>query len=106
VNDWARKREQMALAYLEWLAASARLDPATLFELERLYPGLGRYAKLGEPLRGCSAEQLRAIASGMVLLINEEDLTPSLSAVLPAAAGNPRELERQLLVAWLSRPVK
>lgn len=102
LNHWARKRQQMALSYLEWLAATARLEPATLLNLERLYPDLGHYAKLGHPLKECSIEQLRAIASGLVLLIGDEDLTPHLSAGALNAAADPQEW--QILIAWLSQP--
>jgi len=100
VSEWVRKRIQMTLIFLDWLAETARLDAGTMNELERLYPGLSRYAALGQPLRDCSPEELAQIAGQPALLLDETDLTGYVkagrAATLPVG-----EVEKCLLAAWL-----
>lgn len=106
VSEWVRKRIALNLAFLEWVAETARLDGETVRQLERLYSGVSRYAALGLPLRDCSPAELGGIAGHPSLLMEETDLTQLIKSA--QALSQPPELaiERRILEAWLGRPIK
>lgn len=104
LSEWTRLRFAMALAYLEWVAATARLEKGVLAEIERVYPAVTGYAERGQPIRECSLTDLTTIAAQACLLIDQDDLSPHVKALethrrAPAA-------ERHFLAALLQRPVK
>lgn len=106
VSEWVRKRIALNLAFLEWVAETARLDAGTLRQLERLHAGLNRYAALGLPLRDRSPTELSAIAGHPALLIEETDLTRLVKSTDALSHSPAQAVEQRLLEAWLGRPIK